>query len=165
MHNFKRPSTGEAFLARLADVLPWLAIGYLFGISFIAQPAKFITPTLTTPQLVSVGASIFSASHVVQWILLSLLLITAAPRKELPKRAAFYVAVAASMLVVQQVWLVPALGDRLSRLLAGSQVGTSPHHAAYVALEVLKLAGLTLLARLRTSLAASSSPRVKVASI
>ena len=53
---------------RWAEALPLLALGMIAGVSFLAQPAKFLTPELSLAQLVSVGSTLFGVSHGYQGI-------------------------------------------------------------------------------------------------
>lgn len=131
-----------------ADALPWLAFGLVAGISLLAQPVKFLTPGLTLAQLVSVGATIFKASHAVQAALFVLIALVVPKRKLAQGQSWLYLAGAVTVLAIQQIILMPPMDTRLALLQAGTQPPPSWHHAAYVVLELLKLAALFLLGRL-----------------
>lgn len=131
-----------------ADALPWLAFGLVAGISLLAQPVKFLTPGLTLAQLVSVGATIFKASHIAQAALFGLIALVVPRRKLARGQGWLYLAGAVTALAIQQTILMPPMDTRLALMQAGTQPPPSWHHAAYVALELFKLAALFLLGRL-----------------
>lgn len=135
-----------------AAVLPWLLIGMLAGISFFAQPVKFLTPGLTSAQLVSVGSTIFHGSHGMQWVAFAVLAVVVVPTKADGRAAWCCLLMACGFLAVQQRVLMPALDLRLALLTEGAAPAASPHHAVYVVLELFKLAALVVLARQRSSI-------------
>jgi hypothetical protein len=132
-----------------AGALPWIVVGALAGISFFAQPVKFLTPGLTTAQLASVGSTIFHGSHAMQWIALAVLAVVVVPAKVNRPMARLVLLVACSSLAVQQMLLMPALDLRLLQLQEGAVPPASLHHTVYVMLELFKLAALVALARQR----------------
>jgi len=145
--------------APFADALPWLAFGLVAGISLLAQPVKFLTPGLSLAELVSVGATIFKASHAVQAALLVLMALVVPPRKLDATRSWLCLAACAAILAFQQTILMPPMDTRLALLQAGAQPPPSWHHAAYVVLEVSKLATLFLLGRLPGARVAETTTR------
>ncbi|MCV2438675.1 hypothetical protein [Paucibacter sp. DJ2R-2] len=136
---------------RWTEAVPWVVVGMLLGISFFAQPIKFLTPGLSNAQLVSVGATIFEASHLMQWTAFALLFVSVVPGKSPASKARLYLLAAAGTLIGQQVFVMPTLIQRLVSLNEGRTSPNSPHHLAYVVLELLKLSALVLLARLHAS--------------
>lgn len=140
-----RSPTSSSF----AGALPWVVVGMLAGISFFAQPVKFLTPGLTTAQLVSVGATLFHGAHAMQWIALAVLAVVVVPAKVNRALAWLVFLVACGSLAVQQLVLMPALDLRLAQLQEGAVPPASLHHTVYVALELFKLAALVALARQR----------------
>ena len=132
-----------------AEALPLLALGMIAGVSFLAQPAKFLTPELSLSQLVSVGSTLFGASHAVQWGWLVVLGI-AVPRAKAHKALAWALLTGfAVMLGLQQFGLMPPLEARLVALKQGLQPEPSLLHVAYIALEAIKLAALLALGAMR----------------
>jgi hypothetical protein len=141
------PST-EARL-RWAEALPLVALGMIAGVSFLAQPAKFLTPGLNLSQLVSVGSTIFDVSHAVQWGWLLLLAVVVPPAKDNRALAWALLAAFGLTLSLQQFGLMPPLEARLVELRQGLQPAPSLLHAGYAGLEALKLAALFVLSALR----------------
>ena len=142
---------------RWAEALPLLALGMIAGVSFLAQPAKFLTPELSLAQLVSVGSTLFGVSHAVQWGWLVLLAFVV-PRAKAQKALAWaLLAGFALTLGLQQFGLMPPLEARLVALKQGLQPEPSLLHVAYIALEVIKLAALLGLSAMRRA-----APRLRI---
>lgn len=132
-----------------AEVLPLLLAGMLCGVSLLAQPAKFAAQDVPLAQLVTAGAAIFHVSHVTQFVAL-MPLTWFSPSGKLNRPAAWAcLAVFAAALMLQHVWLLPALNEKLAALRAHQPRLPSPHHGIYVALELLKISALLALAWLR----------------
>lgn len=129
------------------DALPWMGLGLIVGVSFLAQPVKFLTPGLDRTQLIAVGSVIFHASHAVQWALCLLLCSLLPQRKARPAIAWLCLAPLGALLALQQFWLLPTLDERLRLMQAGQMPPASLHHVIYIGLELLKLSALLALAR------------------
>jgi hypothetical protein len=136
----------ETLRMRAAAGLPLIAFGVIAGVSFLAQPAKFLTPNLTLAQLVSVGSTLFIASHGFQLAMLLVLLAVVPGTKARPPAAWALLGVFALTLCFQQFGLMPPLEARLVQLKQGLHPARSWLHASYIALELLKLACLLALA-------------------
>ena len=134
---------------RWAEALPLLALGMIAGVSFLAQPAKFLTPELSLPQLVSVGSTLFDVSHAVQWAWLVVLAFVVPPAKAHKTLAWALLAGFALALALQQFGLMPPLEARLVALKQGLQPEPSVLHVAYIGLEAIKLAALLGLSAMR----------------
>lgn len=140
-----------------AEALPLLALGMIVGVSFVAQPAKFLTPELSLAQLVSVGGTLFDVSHAVQWAWLALLAFVV-PRAKANKALAWaLLAGFALTLALQQFGLMPPLEARLVALKQRLQPEPSLLHFAYIALETIKLAALLGLSAMRRA-----APRLQI---
>ncbi len=129
------------------ETLPWLCLGLLAGISFVVQPAKFLTPGLTREQLVSVGSTLFHVSHALQLFLVLFCAALLPQRTHQPALAWACVAILGAALTTQMLVLMPALDARLDLLRAGRDPGPGMQHPIYVALEFLKMGALIVLGR------------------
>jgi hypothetical protein len=123
-------------VAGLALSLFW--IGLLVGVSFLATPAKFLAPSLTLPVALDVGRHTFAIFNRVEWMLAAtlLILVFANPRDVTVAAGA---GVAALIVVVEAVWLLPALDRRVGLIITGQQAPASNLHDIYIAIEVAKL--------------------------
>jgi hypothetical protein len=111
------------------------------GVSFLAAPVKFRTPTLTRPVALDVGRHVFRVFNRVElgWGVLVVVAIVAAhpgPLIWVPLLAAVVI------LAAQTAWLRPRLDRRIATILAGLPTARGRLHLAYVALEAVKVAAL-----------------------
>lgn len=131
-------------VARLHATLIFYA-GIVFGLSFIATPAKFLATDLTMAQLLLVGRATFG---VFAWIeaafAVTLLVMTWKAGRGLA-----LICFIAMLIAVQYLGLRPVLDQRVTAIGAGSSSAPSLLHQFYGVLELLKLA-LILLAAWRT---------------
>jgi hypothetical protein len=137
-------NSAQRLSAALAVVaLVWL--GLVVGVSFIATPAKFLAPTLDLSTALDVGRHTFGVFAIVERaaaIALGVLLL-------LVRRDVTVVlpgAVIVLSLAAEQLWLLPLLDARVEVIMQGKVPQPSALHAAYVALEGLKLVLLSGLA-------------------
>ena len=135
-----RSFRSELWLLVLAAV--WL--GLLAGVSFLATPVKFTAPGLTLPLALEVGRVTFALLNKVEWLMLAALALAAVAARITGVRLAAF-AVLALLLVAQTFWLLPLLDERLSAVVAGSQVAPSQHHRLYIGAEILKLLCLSIM--------------------
>lgn len=109
----------------LALVMFW--IGLLVGVSFLATPAKFMAPSLALPVALDVGRYTFAIFNRVERILAAALLILVFVRPMNAAIATGAAAVAALIVLVEAVWLLPALDQRVGLIIAGHQAPASQH--------------------------------------
>lgn len=118
--------------------------GMVFGVSGLATPAKFYAPSLSLPVALDVGRTTFHVFTRVEWILglaLVLLLLALWHRRLILLGALLIVAI----LLVQALYLLPALDLRVAAITAGQTPPPSPLHTWYAAAEAGKLATLLAL--------------------
>lgn len=132
------PDAVAAFVA-----LIWL--GMLAGVSFLATPVKFMAPTLELRVALDVGRVTFAAFSKAEWVL-SVLLLIATFIPAASRAGATLAAVAALIVGMQALWLLPALDARVAAVIAGKPIEPSIHHAAYASLEAAKMASLATVA-------------------
>lgn len=112
--------------------------GLVVGVSFIATPAKFSAPSLTLPAALEVGRATFHLTARIEWILATALLLIAvfASRSFWRILAA---AVVTGLVLVQSLWLLPALDARIDMVIAGTPTRPSSLHVIYILAECVKL--------------------------
>lgn len=117
--------------------------GLLTGVSFLATPIKFRAPSLTMPVALDVGRQTFGAFNKVEWLAVVIgLFLLLRPRGRQPRAVTMSLGVAAVIVLLQSVWLLPILDARVTRILAGQNPPDSPLHWIYIGLEVVKLGAL-----------------------
>lgn len=126
-------------------VAAMLWIGLLLGVSFLATPAKFLAPSLSLAVALDVGRQTFGVFNKVEWALAILLLalVLAGPKARLSIAGAVVLAV---MVVVETLWLLQVLDQRVGLIIAGQQPPESSLHVVYIVLQIVKLAVLCGLA-------------------
>lgn len=126
-------------------VAAMLWIGLLLGVSFLATPAKFLAPSLSLAVALDVGRQTFGVFNKVEWALAILLLalVLAGRGTWLSIAGAVVLAV---MVVVETIWLLPVLDQRVGLIIAGQQPPESSLHVVYIVLQIVKLAVLCGLA-------------------
>ena len=112
-----------------------LYAGVLIGFSFIATPAKFFSPGVSTPDLLIVGRTSFS---VFGWVELAFLLLAGgiAFRQHRHRGA---IAAVAVVLGAQHLLLRPILDARVDEIIGGADPAPSRLHHVYGELEIIKL--------------------------
>lgn len=130
-------------LAIVSISLIWF--GALIGHSFVATPAKFAAVSLTRPVALDVGRATFAVFAKVEWALCAMLVLAVVASGVKNVRGVLVAGLVAAVLV-QALWLLPALNARAAAVIAGSPLPPSLHHAAYATAELLKMAQLAALA-------------------
>ena len=122
-----------------ALVMLWA--GVVIGVSFLAAPAKFNAATLTLPVAMDVGRQEFGALNLAE-IILALVALALAAYARVERTIWLGLAIAAGVIVVQALWLLPVLDARAQMIVEGETPPSAPWHPLYIAIEVLKLLAL-----------------------
>ena len=133
----RRPATLRCALAAL--IMLWA--GVLIGISFLAAPAKFNAPSLSLPVAMEVGRQEFAVLNRVE-IGLAVLTVALAALVRPGRVVALGLALAALVIAVQSLWLLPVLDARALAIIQGETPQPAPWHMLYIVLEVSKLLAL-----------------------
>lgn len=115
----------------------WLGIAV--GVSFMATPIKFTAPSLDLPTALEVGRVTFRLLARVEWTLAAVLVGWLLWTR---RRPPWSVWLAVALVVLESVWLLPALGVRTDAIRAGRSVPPSSLHGWFVAAEALKCLAL-----------------------
>jgi len=114
--------------------------GMIIGISFMEAPLKFRAPNMTMPIALGVGQLVFGALNKVEifFSLLSVVLVFVL-RSDMNKMSILLTAGLALIVMMQSVWLLPALDERATQVINGITPTTSSKHLYYVICEVIKV--------------------------
>jgi hypothetical protein len=115
--------------------------GVLIGVSFLAAPAKFNAATLTLPVAMDVGRQEFGTLNLAEIVLGALALALAAYARA-GRTIWIGLGIAAGVIVLQGLWLLPVLDARAEMIIQGETPPSAPWHTLYIAIEVLKLLSL-----------------------
>jgi hypothetical protein len=129
-------------IARCAlGALIMLWAGVLIGVSFLAAPAKFGAPGLSLPVAMEVGRREFGVLNLAEIALAVVTLALAAYVR--PERTIWLgLGLAAILVVLQWLWLLPALDARAELIIRGETPEPAPWHALYIGAEIMKLLAL-----------------------
>jgi hypothetical protein len=135
--------TPWAVISLAAVCLLWA--GMVLGISVLEAPVKFQAPTLTREVGMDVGRTVFSAFNKVEigWSLLSFwLFIIVRPFHRAPRVLRVLLPLLWLVVLLQSVFLLPALVQRALLVMHGQPLPASPIHALYSSSELIKLLSL-----------------------
>ena len=154
MTTSSRETTGRPGVAPKAlTALLLLWAGVVIGVSFLAAPAKFAAPSLTLPVAMEVGRHEFGVLNLVE-VGFAVVTLALAFLVRPPRATWLGLGLAAAIVALQGLWLLPVLDARAEMIMEGRTPPAAPWHTVYVALEGAKLlallgAGWLALARLR----------------
>ncbi len=128
--------------------LAWVWMGVVIGVSFLATPVKFTAESITRTVALDVGRATFHALGYLEWaltVMLAALIWRAVAARRPPSPRTLAVAgVIAVVVVLQALWLVPALDARVASIIAGVEPPPSHLHTFYGGAEVVKVVALGL---------------------
>ncbi len=124
----------------VALVCTFLWIGFVGGISFLEAWLKFRAPGITVPLGLGIGRLVFSALNKVEWVLAVAIFfnLLLGSDKLLKWENGLYL-LPVLMLIIQTIWLLPALDARAELHIQHLPVPASNIHFYYVALEFAKV--------------------------
>ncbi len=115
-------------------------IGFVCAISFMEAWLKFHAPGITLPLGLGIGRLVFNALNKVEWILALAILLSLLFSGEKNMRLLNLLFLIPVLLVIlQTVWLLPALDARAELHMKGMRVPSSNLHFYYVGSETIKV--------------------------
>ncbi len=127
----------------LVVIVLFLWIGFVCAISFMEAWLKFQAPGVTLPIGLGIGRLVFGALNKVEWVFaLAILLTSFVKQRGSVKRQNLYFLIPLIILILQSIWLLPALDVRAVQLIEGQVVPPSNLHFYYVGCEVVKVIAL-----------------------
>ncbi len=129
----------------VAVICTFVWIGFICAISFLEAWMKFNAPGVTIPIGLGIGRLVFGALNKIEWVFTVAILVGIYSK---PAITAFKTKIPFMLIVfillLQTIWLLPALDIRAEMNINGLKVPHSNLHIYYVAAEVLKVCGLFL---------------------
>jgi hypothetical protein len=128
----------------IALICAFVWVGFVCAISFMEAWLKFRAHGVTLPIGLGIGRLVFQALNRVEWALAVALLADLLWRRVAwPPRGLMVLPVL--ILIVQSLWLLPALDERALLAIHGHPPSPSHLHLLYVTGEVVKVAALIIL--------------------
>ncbi len=134
-----KPKYTNLFIA-----ITFIWIGFVAAISFMEAWLKFQAPGVTTELGLGIGQLVFKALNKVEitcatFILLGLL-FSKPTKAEIFASISFFTPL--FIVLIQTLWLLPALNHRASLIIQEIDVSKSNLHVWYVLLEIVKIVSL-----------------------
>lgn len=124
---------------RLTVISTFIWIGFVCSISFMEAWLKFQAPDVSLAIGLGIGKLIFSALNKVEWILAITMVACASYSR---KKHYLLLTLPICILVLQTLWLIPALNERADLIIQGLKAPASSIHFVYIALEFVKVLSL-----------------------
>lgn len=129
----------------IALIAVFLWIGFVCAISFMEAWLKFRAPGITLPLGLGIGRLVFAALNKVEWVFAVVIIISIIwNHSEIRKWQNLVFVIPFALLLIQTIWLLPALDARAEMHIRGLQVPSSNLHFYYVGMELLKVACLAI---------------------
>jgi hypothetical protein len=127
----------------IALIATFLWIGFVCSISFMEAWLKFRAPGVTIPIGLGIGRLVFSALNKIEWVFAIFIIGTLFFSKgELFSVNHLLFFVPFILLVLQTIWMLPALDTLAELYIQGKIVPPSHYHIYYVGMEVIKVLSL-----------------------
>lgn len=113
--------------------------GMVIGVSFLATPAKFQASSLSMPVALEVGRYTFRLfTRIELCFLIAVIIIATIARPR--RKTSLALALVTVQVFLQQYWLLPALDNHVSKIIAGGEILFSNSHWVYVGFDAAKVA-------------------------
>ncbi|HET7360543.1 MAG TPA: hypothetical protein VFI78_01275 [Salinimicrobium sp.] len=124
----------------IAQTAVFLWIGFVCAISFMEAWLKFNAPGITLPLGLGIGRLVFGALNIMEWVFAIVIGANLFLTKDEPitKKELLFI-VPFLLLLLQTIWLLPALDARAELYIRGSEVPESALHYYYVGFEIIKV--------------------------
>lgn len=120
-------------------ICTFLWIGFVTGISFLEAPLKFQAPHITLALGLGIGRLVFAALNKVEWVFAVALAFSLFRQGGSWGGKNLLFIIPLLVLLVQTIWLLPALDARAELHIQGAPVPASFLHVYYVLAEVIKI--------------------------
>lgn len=120
-------------------ICTFLWIGFVTSISFLEAPLKFQAPDITLALGLGIGRLMFAALNKIEWVFALAIAFSLFRQGGAFHRKNLLFAGPLLLLVVQTIWLLPALDARAELYIQGSVVPASFLHVYYVLAEMIKI--------------------------
>lgn len=123
----------------ITTISVYLWIGFVLAISFMEAWLKFRAPGVTLPIGLSIGRLVFNALNKMEWIFaLTVFIGFIISKQPLFSLNNLLYYIPCFLLLLQTVWLLPALDERAEMYINGIIPPSSALHFYYVAMEAVK---------------------------
>ena len=126
------------FFRILQIAVPFVWFGMIGAISFLEAPLKFQAPGITLALGLGIGRLIFQTLNVIEVVFALLLLVSLFVNRPVSTFVIGASAVIVTLLLLETVWLLPALDVRAEAVIQGTAAPYSNMHFIYIAFDAVK---------------------------
>lgn len=119
-------------------------VGFVSAISFMESWLKFHAQGVTLPIGLSIGRLIFGTLNKIEWVLAFSSLFLLLFGEDYKVRASIFLFLPIIILLLQTIWLLPAMDSRAALHISGAAVPPSNLHFYYVGGELIKVLSLII---------------------
>ncbi|HNE50286.1 MAG TPA: hypothetical protein PKM51_08570 [Chitinophagales bacterium] len=118
----------------------FLWIGFVGAISFMESWLKFLAPGITIPLALGIGRLVFGALNKVEWVFAIIIGVRLYQNKKIIfQRTNICYIIPFILLILQTLWLLPALDARAELQIKGLNAPASYAHYIYAGMEGVKI--------------------------
>ncbi len=129
---------------QVAVALIFIWVGFICSISFFESWIKFRAQGVTVPIALSIGKLVFTVLNRIEWVLgISVLIVLFSSSVTTPT-VWIMTATTQLLLLLQTIWLLPALNKRALLRIDGKEILPSKLHVYFVVIEFIKLVTLII---------------------
>jgi hypothetical protein len=132
----------KAEWSHIKVAVPFIWAGCIGAISFMEAWLKFTAPGVTLATGLSIGKVVFAALNKVEVVFAMLIAIALLLSKTILWKAEILLFVSVVVLIIQSVWILPVLDQRVDLYLKGITPPASNMHFCFITLESIKLVSL-----------------------
>ncbi|MEJ8800798.1 hypothetical protein [Pontibacter sp. H249] len=118
--------------------------GFVCAISFLEAWLKFRAPGVTLPIGLSIGRLIFRALNKVEWFFALAATLLVFYGNSYKHSETIYLAIPILLLLLQTIWLLPAMDKRAELIISGAELPRSTLHFYYIGAELIKVISLVI---------------------
>lgn len=129
----------------LQMAVPFIWFGALGAISFMEAPLKFTAPDVTLALGLGIGRIVFQTLNKIEIVFAALLILSFVLARPKGRGWLYWFGVIALLLLLETVWLLPALDARAEQVIRGTIPPYSVAHWIYIAFDAVKFISLFIL--------------------
>lgn len=126
------------FLKLLQIAVPFIWFGMVGAISFMEAPLKFRAPGVTLALGLGIGKIVFQMLNRIEIVFAVLMLVSLFFARPASVFALYVFGAIFVLLLLQTVWLLPALNARAEQVINGVTAPFSYNHLIFIAFEAVK---------------------------
>lgn len=129
----------------LQIAIPFIWFGAIGAISFMEAPLKFTAPNITLALGLGIGRIVFQTLNKIEIVLAIVLIISVFMQRPKGQSWIYFLSIASVLLLLETVWLLPALDERAIKVISGNAPPFSNVHIVYIVFDAIKFLSLFVL--------------------